>query len=77
MKYDGKKLKAIVNSQGRYSNWLADQIGVSRSLVSKMMANERRIRPEHAIAIAKVLGVSEKDFAVSESVSDSKELVTR
>ncbi len=55
--FTGTKIKAILTAQGRRQDWLASQVGVATSTVSRWMSGELPIRKEHAEKVASALGV--------------------
>lgn len=60
--YSGAKLAEHIERQGRRVYWLADQIGVSPSLIYRMMNGSRGITHETATAIAEVLEIDVEDL---------------
>jgi transcriptional regulator with XRE-family HTH domain len=55
--YDGRKLKALMGDQGRKARWLAAQVGVSESHLSRVMTGERLATQELADRVCDVLNV--------------------
>ena len=58
-KTDGDRLKLLLRSQGRSSKWLAEQIGMDKTSLSKAIAGEpsRGLSPVDQVVIARILGV--------------------
>jgi hypothetical protein len=50
-------LADIMAQQGRRSDWLGHQLGLSRAMMTRILLQERGCRPEHAEQIARILGV--------------------
>lgn len=53
----GARLKAEVERQSKSGRWLADQLGVTESAVSRWFAGSREIGDDHRIAAARALGL--------------------
>jgi transcriptional regulator with XRE-family HTH domain len=47
----------VLDEQGRKRRWLAERIGVSESLISKLLAGKHTIDQEQGERIASALGV--------------------
>lgn len=58
--YDHRKIKELVESQGRMKSWVADQLGITPSHFSRMIMGERPITRRNAARLAEILGVSIK-----------------
>lgn len=56
-RFTGTKIKIVLMEQGRRQDWLANQVGVSQSTVTRWLKGELPIRSDHATKIAQVLGV--------------------
>lgn len=56
-------LRRIINEQGRWLTWVAFQIGVSGSLLSRMLDGERRWKEERIVAVVEALGLDEEQEA--------------
>lgn len=63
--YSGTKIKQVLTDQGRRQDWLAAQVGVATSTVSRWVNGELPIRFDHAQQVAALLGVSFFDVAES------------
>jgi DNA-binding XRE family transcriptional regulator len=59
------RIKAVLAEQGRTNNWLADQLEMNRTTVSKWCRNEMQPRVETLFQIAKVLGVNVRVLLIS------------
>ena len=57
MRYDSSRLFAMMDAQGRRDGWLAEQVGVSKSLVSRIRSGERFADERFAERAARVLQV--------------------
>lgn len=49
--------KNIINSKGLKQNWIADQIGVTESMLSKVLSGEKRFSKENQKKFHKILGL--------------------
>lgn len=56
------RIKEVLTAKGKNQSWLADQIGVSRQIVSKYCANENQPLIETLFDIAEALGVTPADL---------------
>ncbi len=56
-RYIAQNLGSTLDAQGRKRRWLAHQVGVSESLISKVIAGERTV--DHALAerITAIVGI--------------------
>lgn len=50
-------LARLVREQGRLKGWVADQLGISRSRLSRLLTGERQLTLEEAAAAARAFGV--------------------
>lgn len=55
--YDGQRLKAIMDAQGRRQTWLAEQVGVSVGMINHILHGRKPLTATMATKIAKALGV--------------------
>lgn len=67
-RYSGAKLAQHIERQGRRVYWVADQVGVSPSLLYRMMNGTRGITDENAQALAEVLELDIDDLYESDPV---------
>jgi ribosome-binding protein aMBF1 (putative translation factor) len=56
-RYVSKNLGDVIEQQGRYQKWVADRIGMSESLMSKVVRGGRTLNRSDAERIATLLGV--------------------
>jgi transcriptional regulator with XRE-family HTH domain len=56
-RYRSTNLAEVIRQQGRFQKWLAGQIGVSESLISKVILGQRTLRRRDAEHVAQLLGV--------------------
>lgn len=56
-RYTGTKIKDVLAAQGRRQDWLAGQVGVSGSTVTRWLKGDLSISHEHAEKVARALGV--------------------
>lgn len=68
MQYDGRKLEAVIEAQGRTVRWLANRINVHESTLSRMINGVRPLTEEVAEAVAPVLGIPVSFLAADEPV---------
>lgn len=57
----GTNLAEVLQRQGRRRDWLAAQLGVDKSTVTKWCKGERTPGPEHRSRVAQVLDVPEDE----------------
>lgn len=57
-----KNINDQLKSQKKSREWLAEQTGLSLSMIGHMLSGNRNIIPKRMIQIAQVLGVSSKDL---------------
>lgn len=58
------RIKAVIAEQGKTNNWLAEQLKVNRTTVSKWCRNDMQPRVETLFQIAKVLEVDVRELLV-------------
>lgn len=56
------RIKSLLEQQGKSYQLLAEEIGVSKSLIGHMLSGEREMKPERLITIAKALNVDVKEL---------------
>ncbi|CAA0144326.1 Helix-turn-helix domain protein [Tenacibaculum maritimum] len=59
------RIKAVLAEQGKTNNWLADQLEMNRTTVSKWCRNEMQPRVETLFHIAKVLDIDVRELLIS------------
>lgn len=59
------RIKAVLAEQGKTNNWLADQLEMNRTTVSKWCRNEMQPRVETLFHIAKVLEIDVRELLIS------------
>jgi transcriptional regulator with XRE-family HTH domain len=59
------RIKAVLAEKGKTNNWLADQLDMNRTTVSKWCRNEMQPRVETLFQIAKVIEVDVRVLLVS------------
>lgn len=59
------RIKAVLAERRKTNNWLADQLEVNRTTVSKWCRNEMQPRVETLFQIAKVLEVDVRELLTS------------
>lgn len=74
-RYTGTKLFEILEAQGRRQDWLAEQIGCSQSLVSKIKYGQRPIPTWFAERAAAVMGLPESVLFFGPEVTDESKSV--
>jgi putative transcriptional regulator len=62
------RIKAVLAEKGKTNNWLADQLEMNRTTVSKWCRNEMQPRVETLFQIAKVLDMDVRELLVSTKV---------
>jgi len=59
------RIKAVLAEQGKTNNWLADELEMNRTTVSKWCRKEMQPRVETLFQIAKVLGIDVRELLIS------------
>jgi putative transcriptional regulator len=59
------RIKAVLAENEKTNNWLADQLDVNRTTVSKWCRNEMQPRVETLFLIAKALNIDVRELLVS------------
>lgn len=59
------RIKAVLAEKGKTNNWLADQLEMNRTTVSKWCRNEMQPRVETLFQISKVLDLDVRELLVS------------
>lgn len=59
------RIKAVLAEQGKTNNWLADQLDMNRTTVSKWCRNDMQPRVETLFQIARVLDVGVRELLVA------------
>jgi len=59
------RIKAILAEQGKTNNWLADELKMNRTTVSKWCRNQMQPRVETLFKIAKILRVNVRELLIS------------
>lgn len=59
------RIKAVLAEKGKTNNWLATQLDMNRTTISKWCRNDMQPRVETLFQIAKVLDVDVRELLVS------------
>ena len=59
------RIKAVLAEKAKTNNWLADQLEMNRTTVSKWCRNEMQPRVETLFHIAKVLEIDVRELLIS------------
>lgn len=59
------RIKAVLAEKGRTNNWLADELDMNRTTVSKWCRNDMQPRIENLFQVAKALDVNVRELLVS------------
>ncbi|MBL4707339.1 MAG: helix-turn-helix transcriptional regulator [Flavobacteriales bacterium] len=59
------RIKAVLAEKSKTNNWLADQLEMNRTTVSKWCRNEMQPRVETLFHIAKVLEIDVRELLIS------------
>lgn len=59
------RIKAVLAEKGRTNNWLAEQLEMNRTTISKWCRNDMQPRVETLFQIAKALDVDIRELLVS------------
>lgn len=63
------RIKAVLAEKRKTSNWLADQLDMNRTTVSKWCRNEMQPRIETLFQIANVLEIDARELLVSNEIN--------
>lgn len=61
-RYSNEKLFRFIDGQGRRYDWLAEQLGVDQSYVSKLKSGDRRVTEQIARELSKLIGIPLSEF---------------
>lgn len=64
------KVKNWLEHKEESQQWLADQIGVSKSLMNHMLNGKRQFAPTNMIKVAKVMGISVPELMAPEKTEE-------
>ncbi len=59
------RIKAVLAEQGKTNNWLADELEMNRTTVSKWCRNEMQPRVETLFEISRALDIDVRELLVS------------
>ena len=59
------RIKAVLAEKGKTNNWLADQLEMNRTTISKWCRNEMQPRVETLFQIARVLDIDVRELLIS------------
>ncbi|WP_422106578.1 helix-turn-helix transcriptional regulator [Winogradskyella sp.] len=59
------RIKAVLAEKGKTNNWLADQLEMNRTTISKWCRNDMQPRIENLFQVAKALDVDVRELLVS------------
>ena len=59
------RIKAVMAEKGKTNNWLADQLDMNRTTISKWCRNEMQPRVETLFQIAKAVEVDVRELLIS------------
>ena len=59
------RIKAVLAEKGRTNNWLADEIDMNRTTISKWCRNDMQPRIENLFQVAKALDVDVRELLIS------------
>jgi putative transcriptional regulator len=59
------RIKAVLAEKGKTNNWLADELNMNRTTVSKWCRNDMQPRIETLFQVAKALGVDVRELLIS------------
>lgn len=63
------RIKAVLAEKRKTNNWLADQLDMNRTTVSKWCRNEMQPRIETLFQIANVLEIDARELLVSNEIN--------
>lgn len=73
LKFYAPGLKEVLRSQGRSARWVAQQVGISETLISHAIYGRKTVTHDTARRIAEVLGVR---FGLLFELPDGSEVLT-
>lgn len=59
------RIKAVLAEKGKTNNWLAEELGMNRTTISKWCTNQMQPTMETLFEIAKVLDIDVRELLVS------------
>ncbi len=59
------RIKAVLAEQGKTNNWLADELNMNRTTISKWCRNDMQPRIDTLFRVAKALDVDVRELLVS------------
>lgn len=62
-----KKVKAWLEAEGKSYQWLADELGLSKSMVGHLLAGTRVLQPHYIERIARLMNTQVADLLREES----------
>lgn len=73
-----QKIKAWLTDHHKSIQWLADEIGVSKSLMGHILTGERALLPKRIVQIAQVMGITVEELVgANQPEKQEYELVLR
>ena len=74
MNNDQAHIRDLLRAKGLRFGWVAEQMGISPSMLTRLLAGERRWTPEHRQAIARALDMPEESlfFRCEDRSADDK-----
>jgi len=66
------RVQKWLDLNGKSYQWLAEQMGVSKSLVGFIMKGERTLKPERIEQLAKIMNLTTKELMQSEVITKDK-----
>ncbi len=59
------RIKAVLAEKGKTNNWLADELDMNRTTISKWCRNDMQPRVETLFQIANALGIDVRELLIS------------
>ncbi|MFJ7982188.1 helix-turn-helix domain-containing protein [Lysinibacillus xylanilyticus] len=66
------RVQKWLDLEGKSYQWLAEQMGVSKSLVGFIMKGERTLKPERIEQLARIMNITTKELMQSEVITKDK-----
>lgn len=66
-----QKVKAWLLDHDKSIQWLAEEIGVSKSLMGHMLTGERQFLPERMVQVARVMGITVDELLTTPKTVES------
>jgi transcriptional regulator with XRE-family HTH domain len=66
-----QKVKTWLHDHNKSIQWLAEEIGVSKSLMGHILTGERQFLPERMAQVARVMGITVDDLLITPKTEEN------